>query len=79
MKNMYNNVKSKNKAPNCVQKNIKKVLEQIQSGEFAREWIAENDEGLHRFKQMREQNKEHGVEKVGKELRSMMPWLESTT
>ncbi len=62
-----------------VKKNMQKVLEQIQSGEFAREWIAENDEGLHRFKQMREQNKEHGVEKVGKELRSMMPWLESTT
>tara|TARA_Y100001936_G_scaffold253439_1_gene318110 strand:+ start:2547 stop:3545 length:999 start_codon:yes stop_codon:yes gene_type:complete len=62
-----------------VKKNMQKVLEQIQSGEFAREWIAENDEGLHRFNQMREQNKEHGVEKVGKELRSMMPWLESTT
>ena len=62
-----------------VKKNMQKVLEQIQSGEFAKEWIAENDEGLHRFKQMREKNKEHGVEKVGKELRSMMPWLESTT
>ena len=62
-----------------VKKNMQKVLEQIQSGEFAKEWIAENDEGLHRFKQMREKNKEHGVEKVGKELRIMMPWLESTT
>ena len=62
-----------------VKKNMQKVLEQIQSGEFAKEWIAENDGGLHRFKQMREKNKEHGVEKVGKELRSMMPWLESTT
>ena len=62
-----------------VKKNMQKVLEQIQSGEFAKEWIAENDEGLHRFKQMREKNKEHGVEKVGKELRSMRPWLESTT
>ena len=62
-----------------VKKNMQKVLEQIQSGEFAKEWIAENDEGLHRFNQMREKNKEHGVEKVGKELRSMMPWLESTT
>ena len=62
-----------------VKKNMQKVLEQIQSGEFAKEWIAENDEGLHRFKQMREKNKEHGVEKVGKALRSMMPWLESTT
>lgn len=62
-----------------VKKNMEKVLKQIQSGEFAREWIAENDEGLHRFKQMRAENAEHGVEKVGKELRDMMPWLESTT
>jgi ketol-acid reductoisomerase len=62
-----------------VKKNMEKVLKQIQSGEFAREWIAENDEGLHKFKQMRKENAEHGVEKVGKELRDMMPWLESTT
>ncbi|MDA1278935.1 MAG: ketol-acid reductoisomerase [Chloroflexi bacterium] len=62
-----------------VKKNMEKVLKQIQSGEFAREWIAENDEGLHKFKQMRAENAEHGVEKVGKELRDMMPWLESTT
>lgn len=62
-----------------VKKNMEKVLKQIQSGEFAREWIAENDEGLHRFKQMRAENAEHGVEIVGKELRDMMPWLEATT
>ncbi|MCZ6539738.1 MAG: ketol-acid reductoisomerase [Chloroflexi bacterium] len=62
-----------------VKKNMEKVLKQIQSGEFAREWIAENDEGLHKFKQMRAENAEHGVEIVGKELRDMMPWLESTT
>ena len=62
-----------------VKRNMEKVLKQIQSGEFAREWIAENDEGLHKFKQMRAENTEHGVEIVGKELRDMMPWLESTT
>ncbi|NQW21190.1 MAG: ketol-acid reductoisomerase [Chloroflexi bacterium] len=62
-----------------VKKNMEKVLQQIQSGEFAREWIAENDEGQHKFKQMRADNAVHGVEKVGKELRDMMPWLESTT
>ena len=62
-----------------VKKNMEKVLEQIQSGEFAREWIAENDEGQHKFKQMRADNEIHGIEKVGKELRDMMPWLESTT
>ena len=62
-----------------VKENMQKVLKQIQSGEFAREWIAENDEGQHKFKQMRADNEIHGVEKVGKELRDMMPWLESTT
>ena len=62
-----------------VKKNMEKVLQQIQSGEFAREWIAENDEGQHKFKQMRAENAIHGIEKVGKELRDMMPWLESTT
>ncbi len=62
-----------------VKDNMRKVLDDIQSGRFAREWIAENDEGLFRFNQMREENLEHPVEKVGKELRDMMPWLESTT
>ncbi len=62
-----------------VKENMLKVLDDIQSGRFAREWIAENDEGLHRFKRMRQENLEHPVEEIGKELRSMMPWLESTT
>ena len=62
-----------------VKDNMRKVLDDIQSGRFAREWIAENDEGLHRFKQLRQENLEHPVEGIGKELRAMMPWLESTT
>ena len=62
-----------------VKDNMRRVLDDIQSGRFAREWIAENDEGLHRFVRDREENLEHPVEKVGKELRAMMPWLESTT
>lgn len=62
-----------------VKDNMREVLRQIQSGEFAREWIAENDEGLHKFKQMRKADEEHDIERVGKELRDMMPWLESTT
>ena len=62
-----------------VKENMQKVLKQIQSGEFAREWIAENDEGLHRYKALQEADKAHPVEVIGRELRSMMPWLESTT
>ena len=62
-----------------VKDNMRKVLDEIQDGSFAREWIAENDEGRPRFRRLREENAEHPVEKVGKELRAMMPWLKSTT
>jgi ketol-acid reductoisomerase len=58
---------------------MKKVLDDIQSGRFAKEWIAENDEGLHKYNELRDADLEHPVEKIGKELRDMMPWLESTT
>ena len=58
---------------------MKKVLDDIQSGRFAKEWIAENDEVLHKYNELRDADLEHPVEKIGKELRDMMPWLESTT
>ena len=41
--------------------------------------IAENDEGLHKYNELREADLSHPVEKIGKDLRAMMPWLESTT
>ena len=62
-----------------VKDNMRKILEEIQDGTFAKEWITENDEGLPRFKRLREENASHPIERVGKELRDMMPWLESTT
>ena len=58
-----------------VKERMKEVLSEIQDGTFAREWIAENDEGRHRFQQLREQEVEHQIESVGKELRGMMPFL----
>lgn len=61
-----------------VRDNMKRVLAEIRDGTFAREWIAENDEGRPRFKRMRQENAGHPVESVGKELRGMMPWLKST-
>ncbi len=61
-----------------VKENMRKVLDAIQDGSFAREWIAENDEGRPRFNRLRQENQGHPVEKVGKELRGMMPWLKST-
>ncbi len=62
-----------------VKENMRKALKQIQSGEFAREWIAENDEGLPRYRQLQKDDIAHPVEKIGRELRGMMPWLEETT
>ena len=61
-----------------VRESMRSVLADIQSGEFAREWIAENDEGLKRFHAARQEAAEHPIEKVGKELRDMMPWLQQT-
>ena len=58
-----------------VKENMKRVLEEIQNGNFAKEWITENDEGLPRFKRLRRDNADHPIEKIGSELRAMMPWL----
>ncbi|MCZ6615234.1 MAG: ketol-acid reductoisomerase [Chloroflexi bacterium] len=62
-----------------VKDNMRRVLDAIQDGSFAKEWIAENDEGRPRFNRLRQENAGHPVEKVGKELRGLMPWLKSTT
>ena len=58
-----------------VKDNMKKVLAAIQDGSFAREWIAENDEGRPRFNRLRRENAEHPIEQVGEELRGMMSFL----
>jgi ketol-acid reductoisomerase len=61
-----------------VKENMKKVLAHIQDGSFAKEWIAENDEGRHRFAQLRQENASHNIEEVGKELREMMSFLQDS-
>ena len=58
-----------------VKENMKRVLEAVQDGSFAREWITENDEGRPRFNRLRQENAEHPIESVGKELRGMMSFL----
>jgi ketol-acid reductoisomerase len=55
---------------------MKQILAEIQSGEFAREWIAENQAGQENFQRMREEGKNHQVEIVGKQLRSSMDWID---
>ena len=56
---------------------MKEVLGEIQSGAFAREWIAENRAGQENFLRMREEQANHQIEREGKELRSMMDWIET--
>jgi ketol-acid reductoisomerase len=53
------------------------LLQEIQSGSFAREWIAENHAGQENFRRMREEQSRHQVELVGKELRSQMSWIDT--
>ncbi len=54
----------------------KKILEEIQRGEFAKEWVLENVAGRPHFNAMVKKDENHPVEEVGKQLRKMMPWLE---
>jgi len=61
----------------AVKKEIKAVLEDIQSGKFAKEWILENQAGRPRYNSLKRRDEEHLIEKVGKELRAQMPWLKN--
>jgi ketol-acid reductoisomerase len=56
-------------------KEMKKILAEIQSGAFARQWISENKAGRHKFLAMRAEQAEQPVENVGRELRKMMTFL----
>jgi ketol-acid reductoisomerase len=55
---------------------MKKILTEIQEGDFAREWILENKANQASFKAIRRREREHELEKVGRELRSMMTWID---
>ena len=56
---------------------MKKILKEIQSGQFAKEWMAENESGGKRFPEMRAQAAKHPIEEVGAKLRDMMPWIKA--
>ena len=56
-------------------KEMKKILAEIQSGQFARDWMLENLAGQPSFKAMRKRAAEHPIEKTGAQLRAMMPWI----
>jgi ketol-acid reductoisomerase len=55
---------------------MRKILGEIQRGEFAKEWLAENRAGRPNFERMRQKDHDHPIEVVGAALRAMMPWSE---
>ncbi|NNU14714.1 ketol-acid reductoisomerase [Parvularcula sp. ZS-1/3] len=59
-----------------VKERMKDVLADIQSGQFAHEWILENQAGKARFEAMKQKRRDHDIEEIGSHLRSYMPWLE---
>ncbi len=68
-------VKGKEIITDETRKNMKKILKDIQSGAFAREWILENQAGRPVYNAIRKKEENHLIEKVGKELRKMMTWI----
>lgn len=56
---------------------MKRILEDIQSGRFVRDWVLESKAGMPSFKATRRNQAQHPIEKVGAQLRSMMPWIKA--
>jgi len=59
-----------------VKDEMRKILAEIQSGEFAREWVAEDDAGRPNFRKLQEQGAAHPIEETGAKLRAMMSWVD---
>lgn len=59
-----------------VKDEMRRILNEIQNGEFAREWVAEDDAGRPNFTKLREQGTQHPIEEVGAKLRGMMSWVD---
>jgi ketol-acid reductoisomerase len=60
----------------AVREEMRRLLADIRSGAFAKEWIAESRAGAPRFAELRRAAKQHPIEQVGAQLRAMMPWTE---
>ena len=60
-----------------VRQTMKELLDNVQDGSFAKDWILENQCGRPRMKKWMEHEKAHPIEEVGKELRNMMPWMDA--
>ncbi len=60
---------------NETRREMEKILKEIQSGDFAKEWIEENKKGRPNYNKMRDDSDKHQIEQVGEKLRKMMPWI----
>ncbi|HEY8539166.1 MAG TPA: ketol-acid reductoisomerase [Steroidobacteraceae bacterium] len=60
----------------ATKREMRKILKEIQSGKFARQWIAENRRGRKKYQQLLNKDLRHQIEKVGAKLRARMPWLQ---
>ncbi len=60
----------------ATKREMRKILKEIQSGKFARQWMAENKRGRKKYDQMMNKDLKHKIEKVGVKLRERMPWLQ---
>jgi ketol-acid reductoisomerase len=56
---------------------MRRILKEVQSGQFAREWILENKANAASFKAMRKAERNHPLEEVGRRLRRLMPWIKA--
>ena len=59
----------------AVKQEMRQILSEIRSGQFAEEWVAENRSGRQRFEELRQAGRDHPIEEVGARLRSMMPFI----
>ena len=60
---------------NAVKEEMRKILGEIQDGTFAREWVAEDDNGRPNFTKLQREGQEHPIEQVGEKLRGLMSWV----
>jgi len=58
---------------------MKKILREIQDGQFAKEWVLENQANRPHFNALRERDRNHLIEKVGRDLRAMMSWIAASS
>jgi ketol-acid reductoisomerase len=62
----------------ATRKEMRKILKEIQTGKFARQWIGEHQSGAKNYRRLLKQDLRHPIEKVGAKLRERMPWLKET-